>query len=257
MVDYTAFPEQRQSKITQLLSEQGRVVCAELSRALNVSEHTIRRDLKELARVGICKRVYGGAVNMLPLAGNFVQRLAEDDTVKANIARAAVAVLKPDTCVFIDAGTTNLAVARFIPDTMKLTVVCNSPLIAVELMRHPEVEVIFIGGRINRDTGGAVSIDTLRQLESMYFDQCLLGGCAFDVHQGLTVFGYEEAEFKKTLLKRSSEIIVALTANKLSALARYRVCDSDDITTLFTDQSISDASLSLLHQKQLNVVVAR
>ncbi|TCW00122.1 DeoR family transcriptional regulator [Biostraticola tofi] len=257
MVDYAAFPPQRQCKIKQLLSEQGRVVCAELSRALNVSEHTIRRDLKELARAGACKRVYGGAVNMLAPAGNFNERLTEDDSVKADIARAAVGVLKPDTCVFIDAGTTNLAVARLIPDTMKLTVVCNSPLIAAELLRHPELEVILIGGKINRETGGAVSIDTLRQLETMYFDQCLLGGCAFDVHHGLTVFGYEEAEFKKTLLRRSNEIFVALTANKLSALARYRVCDSDDITTLFTDKGLSDASLNLLQQHKLNVIVAR
>ncbi|WP_413738237.1 DeoR/GlpR family DNA-binding transcription regulator [Sodalis sp. RH21] len=256
MVDYTDFPEQRQSQIKQRLSERGKVVCAQLSRELKVSEHTIRRDLKELAQSGICKRVYGGAVSLLPIAGSFTDRENVDTALKDRLALAAIPLLKPDGCVFFDAGTTNLAVARNIPREMRLTAVCNSPLIAVELMRHPRVEVVLLGGKIQKETGGAVGIDTLRQLETMYFDQCLLGGCAFDINEGLTVFDYDDAEFKKHLVKRSNEIIVALSVNKLSALARYRVAQCGDITTLVTDHAVSAAYLRQLKEKPLNVIVA-
>lgn len=62
MLDYAAFPQQRQALICQILQENGRVVCAELAARLQVSEHTIRRDLHELSREGFCKKVYGGAV---------------------------------------------------------------------------------------------------------------------------------------------------------------------------------------------------
>lgn len=72
MLDYAAFPQQRQALICQILQENGRVVCAELAARLQVSEHTIRRDLHELSREGFCKKVYGGAVLSLPEAGTTV-----------------------------------------------------------------------------------------------------------------------------------------------------------------------------------------
>lgn len=56
MLDYAAFPEQRQALIQQILQENGRVVCSDLASRLNVSEHTIRRDLHELSKEGICKK---------------------------------------------------------------------------------------------------------------------------------------------------------------------------------------------------------
>ena len=56
MLDYAAFPQQRQALICQILQENGRVVCAELAARLQVSEHTIRRDLHELSREGFCKK---------------------------------------------------------------------------------------------------------------------------------------------------------------------------------------------------------
>lgn len=74
MLDYAAFPKQRQALICQILQENGRVVCAELASRLNVSEHTIRRDLHELSREGYCKKVYGGAVMTLPEAGDYSER---------------------------------------------------------------------------------------------------------------------------------------------------------------------------------------
>ncbi|GKV93145.1 DeoR/GlpR transcriptional regulator [Pectobacterium aroidearum] len=257
MFDYTDFPEQRQAKIRQILSEEGKVVCTLLSRELNVSEHTIRRDLKELAQSGACKRVYGGAVIMPPEAIDFASRASIDAVQKDRIAQAVIPLIKPNSCVFFDTGTTNLAVAKQLPPGLKFTAVCNSPIIATELMQHQDVEVIFLGGRIQKEVGGAIGIDTLRQLEKMYFDQCLLGGCAFDANEGLTVFEYDDAEFKKCLVTRSSEVIVALTANKISALARYRVAGCEDITALVTDDEIAPACQDALSEKNLDLIIAR
>lgn len=56
MLDYAAFPEQRRALIYQILQENGRVICSELASRLGVSEHTIRRDLHELSKDGVCKR---------------------------------------------------------------------------------------------------------------------------------------------------------------------------------------------------------
>ena len=58
MLDYAAFPKQRQDLIRKILRDQGRVVCIELAQQMGVSEHTVRRDLHELSKEGVCKKVY-------------------------------------------------------------------------------------------------------------------------------------------------------------------------------------------------------
>lgn len=89
MLDYAAFPKQRQALICQILQENGRVVCAELASRLNVSEHTIRRDLHELSREGYCKKVYGGAVMTLPEAGTIASAKRKIRRQKAGSRRSA------------------------------------------------------------------------------------------------------------------------------------------------------------------------
>lgn len=87
MIDYDAFPEQRQSYIQQLLNENGRVVSADLIKLLGVSEHTIRRDLQKLARDRICKRVYGGAVSHLKQSASFETRMTQSVAEKSSVAK--------------------------------------------------------------------------------------------------------------------------------------------------------------------------
>ena len=88
MSDHASFARNRQDLIRQMLKTEGRVFCTQLSQALDVSEHTIRRDLQDLAREGVCRRVHGGAVSVLPAAPDFQARLDEGRAVKE--AHAAV-----------------------------------------------------------------------------------------------------------------------------------------------------------------------
>ena len=119
MLDYAAFPQQRQALICQILQENGRVVCAELAARLQVSEHTIRRDLHELSREGFCKKVYGGAVLSLPEAGDYSQRKDKNRAIKLRIAQQCARLVKPGGTIFIDTGTTNLAMAEALPTELR------------------------------------------------------------------------------------------------------------------------------------------
>ena len=101
------------------------MVCTELASQMNVSEHTIRRDLHELSKEGICKKVYGGAVLQLPDAGSFFSREQKISAEKNTIAQKAAALVMPGGCIFIDAGTTNLALAKALPADLRVTVVTN------------------------------------------------------------------------------------------------------------------------------------
>ncbi len=239
VLDYAAFPEQRQSLIRELLLKDGRVVCVKLSQDLQVSEHTIRRDLRELEHEGVCKRVYGGAVRLSPASGSLSARIEEGGTGKSLLGKAAALLVREGGCVFIDAGSTNLAVAKAIPPELSFTLVTNAPAIAAEAIRLPCCEVIMLGGRIQARTGAVLGITPLRQVEDMRFDQCFLGACALDAAAGLTVFDFEDAEFKRALAHRSGEVIVVMTSDKIPGVARHTVMPCEDISILVVERGVA------------------
>jgi len=239
LLDYAAFPKQRQALICQILQENGRVVCAELASRLNVSEHTIRRDLHELSREGYCKKVYGGAVMTLPEAGDYSARKEKNTATKSRIAQKCAKLVKPGGCIFIDTGTTNLAMAEALPAELALTVVTNSPEIAAVLLKKPLYDVVMLGGQIQRATGGCVGASAVAQIQGMLFDQGFIGGCAMAPESGLTGFDYSDCEFKKAVIKQCSEIIVGLTSDKIPAVARFVVVESSAIDVLVVEENIS------------------
>jgi len=239
LLDYAAFPKQRQALICQILQENGRVVCAELASRLNVSEHTIRRDLHELSREGYCKKVYGGAVMTLPEAGDYSARKEKNTATKSRIAQKCAKLVKPGGCIFIDTGTTNLAMAEALPAELALTVVTNSPEIAAVLLKKPLYDVVMLGGQIQRATGGCVGASAVAQIQGMLFDQGFIGGCAMAPESGLTGFDYPDCEFKKAVIKQCSEIIVGLTSDKIPAVARFVVVESSAIDVLVVEENIS------------------
>lgn len=229
------------------------MVCAKLSQALQVSEHTIRRDLQELAREGVCKRVHGGAVSISPASGSFAKRVEEGGASKALLGKAGAQLIRDGGCIFIDAGTTNLAVAKAISPELSLTVVTNAPTIAAEVMNLPRCEVIMLGGRIQARTGAALGITPLRQVEDMRFDQCFLGACALDAAEGLSDFDYEDAEFKRAVVRLSNEVIVVLTSDKLPSFARYKVIPCEEISILVVEPGLACDKVAALVEKGVEV----
>ncbi|WP_127019915.1 DeoR/GlpR family DNA-binding transcription regulator [Rheinheimera mangrovi] len=240
MLDYASFPDQRQALIKDLLRQHGRVLCVQLAAKLDVSEHTIRRDLQELANQGLCKKVYGGAVSMLTAVGDLSERIQNSGADKTRLGHAAAQLLRDGSCVFIDSGSTNMAIAKAVSMEQRLTFVTHVPAIAVELINRPLCDVILLGGKLNRRLGASVGPGTIRQLETMYFDQCLLGVCALDALEGVTALDVEDAEFKRAIVRQSSEVLIALTSDKVGAVARHKVMPCEGISTLLLDGEADD-----------------
>lgn len=236
MIDYDAFPEQRQSFIRQLLTEKGRVVSADLIKLLGVSEHTIRRDLQKLARDGVCKRVYGGAVSHLKQSATFETRVNQSVDEKSSVAIKCATLIKDNSCIFIDTGSTYLAMASYIPQNLTLTIVTNSPQIASVLSSRTNGELILLGGKVNPLTGGTMGADTVNQIRNMVFDQTFIGVCGLDPHAGLSAVYYDDACFKKEVITQSNEVIAAVIADKMQQVARYKVAACEDIDIIIASR---------------------
>lgn len=244
MQENTAFARNRQAIILETLKIEGRVYCAQLAKELQVSEHTIRRDLEELDREGVCRRVHGGAIRVPSAAPDFDSRLAEDVNVKDALGRSCAQLLRPGALVFIDAGTTNLAVARSLPMGLDITVVTNTPAIALAVMANVTANVILIGGRMDKNVAGALGITALNQVKAMNFDQCVLGACALDVESGASVRDYADAEFKQSLVAQSGQVLLTITSDKLSTVAQYRIADCQQITHLVVESNVPEKIIS-------------
>ena len=106
---------ERQDLIRARLDLSGRVIAAELAQELGVSEDTIRRDLREMAASGLCRRVYGGALRMTHASTTMNERMAIAGERKAALARTAAGLIPAGATVFLDAGSTNVALARALP----------------------------------------------------------------------------------------------------------------------------------------------
>jgi len=128
---------QRKQLILEHLRRHGQVVAKELSTQWELSEDTIRRDLRALAAEGALQRVHGGALPASPAIGNFAARQALQPQGKEAIAATAAAMVMPGQTIFLDGGTTCQQLARQLPATLAATVITHSPTIAIEFIAHP------------------------------------------------------------------------------------------------------------------------
>ncbi len=103
--------DQRHQIIRDELRAKGTVLATTLAARFGVSEDTVRRDLRELAKAGACRRVYGGAVASAPYAGSLSVRHTQATEEKSRLALATVRLLRSGQTLFIDSGTTNIAIS--------------------------------------------------------------------------------------------------------------------------------------------------
>ena len=221
--DTDCLPEERQRIILERLAAEGRVLALDLAQQFGTSEDTIRRDLRELAAAGLCQRVYGGALPLSPASSSLTERVMLGNSQEQMLGETLASLLPEGVVVFVDAGSTNLAAMRALPQNHVFTLITNSPQIAAEVTGRESVELIVIGGRVDPQTGATFGVRTLRDIADLRPDVYLLGTCALDVVAGIAVFGFDEAEFKRTLLAQSRRVIAAASNDKLGMSAPFAV----------------------------------
>ena len=236
---------ERQDLIRTRLDLSGRVIAAELAQELGVSEDTIRRDLREMAASGLCRRVYGGALRIVHSATSMNERMAIGGERKAALARAAAGLIPAGATVFLDAGSTNLALARALPAGSDLTVATNAPAIAAALLER-DIATIQLGGLIDPGIGGAIGAKAMRDAEAFRPDVLVLGVCGIDPEAGVTAYTFEDAEFKRFLASRSKTVLVAITNDKLSTAAPYSVVPLSRVARAVIEADARDTEVAAL-----------
>jgi DeoR/GlpR family transcriptional regulator of sugar metabolism len=245
----------RKQQILSVLKRQGQVIAKEISQEMGVSEDTIRRDLREMAQLGLLQRVHGGALPASPALADFAERERIAPDGKVAIGRAAAHMIQPRQVVMLDGGTTARQVARHIALDVQVTIVTHSPTIALELLNHPLVEVILIGGRLFKHSVVAVGAVAIEAIGEVHADTYFMGVTGVHPKTGLTTGDYEEAAVKRALSHAAAETIVLASSEKLNTASPYVVVPLSAISGIITERA-APASLTKPYEK-LGISVTR
>lgn len=243
--------EERLKQIQQFLYTNGASSIQALVEHTASSPATIRRDLSRLEETGLIERTHGGArlaeVNGLEVA--FSLREYQQLEHKRAIAQAAYQLLRPQTTVLMDAGTTVLQLARAIRlNPLPLTVVTNGLALAQELLGLREVKVIFLGGQLRDDNLSSVGPYAEAMLEEFWCDQLFLGTTAVSPDGFMQTLDATEAATNKKMLTRAQERILLADSSKFSHAGPFKVAPLQKLTRVISDAGLSSVWVRRLGQ---------
>lgn len=233
-------PEERRTKILEILTVEGKVTVQDLSQRLSISVDTIRRDLKELEIKNQLMRVHGGAMPRLTTHVPYQIRQTQNIIEKKAMAVHAAKLIQPNQVVFIDGGSTNLEVAKRFPSSFELTVVTNCPFVLIALGRYRNIKTIMIGGQLNTASMTVVGSKASQALQQIYADIFFLGVCNLHPDYGITAHEHDEAQVKKVMIQNSAQTVAVTSSDKLGKVAPFVINTLDSLTHLITDSSINN-----------------
>jgi DeoR family fructose operon transcriptional repressor len=216
----------RATAIRQHLFARGHCSIADIAQAVGASEPTVRRDLLALEAVGQIVRTHGGAQiaesSGVEIAFEVRERI--NLPLKRAIGEAAYRLLRPDTSVFLDAGTTVLQLARRLRlNPLPLRVFTNCLPVAQVLMGAPQVTVTLLGGTMRRENASMVGMLAEAALERLWFDQLFLGAGAIAEDGSISGMDEQEARLNTLMLSRVRAPVVLTDADKFSHRLTYGV----------------------------------
>ena len=254
------YAEERHQAIAELVAGRGRVSVTELASHFDVTSETVRRDLSQLERLQLLRRVHGGAVStrsVTMLEPRLDDRDHENEPQKERIARAAIGLLPSGGgTLLIDAGTTTARLASMLPAGDQWTVITHATPIAAMLAPLPHVELHLLPGRVRPATQAAVGQDTVEAIGRYRADLVFLGTNGVTSRHGFSTPDAEEAATKRALAHSGEQVVVVSDATKIGQERLVRFADLGEVDVLVTDDRISEADEQSFTQAGLDVIRA-
>ena len=254
------YAEERQQAMASLVGEHGRLSVAAIADRFGVTTETVRRDLSTLERIGLVRRVHGGAVPASSLAvieSGLGERDQANTAEKELIAKAALDELPPPGgTVLIDAGSTTARFASLLPRDHRLVVLTHAVPIAARLAGLPHIDLYLLPGRVRTTTQAAVGSDTVRALGRLRVDVAFLGTNGISVRHGFSTPDEAEAATKRAMVRAAQRSVVLADSSKLGREHLVRFAALEDVDALVTDAEADPAAVAELEQAGIEVVVA-
>ncbi|WP_120463795.1 DeoR/GlpR family DNA-binding transcription regulator [Paenibacillus aceti] len=233
-------PIARKAKIKELIIEKKNVTVAELTAMFNVTEESIRRDLKQLEDEGILIRIYGGAYISDGVQNDVNVNLREHIHVegKKRIASKCVEFIKNGDSIFLDASTTSLYIANMIGNK-RITVVTNSMKIVNTLVDSPSVHLVIIGGVVSNSSMSALGRNAEQNMNSYYFDLAFISCRTISMQHGITDSNEQQAEVRRLAVERANTVYLVADHTKFDRTSFASICGFEHIHSIIVDKPLS------------------
>ncbi|MGB7803302.1 L-fucose operon activator [Buttiauxella sp.] len=229
---------ERHQELVQLVEQYNNLTTQQLAQLLDVSQETVRRDLRVLQKQGKVVRQHGRAKRINRGADEssdpFTARLKSHLNSKADIAHRALAWIVPGMVVALDASSTCWYLARLLPD-IPLTVFTNSERICHELGKREQIQLISTGGVLQRKDACYIKAPLAAHLKSLEIDLFVFSCEGVDSNGTLWDTRSWNAEYKTLLLKRSAQSILLIDKSKFDRVSDVRIGERVDITEIITE----------------------
>ena len=239
---------QRRTDIETLINREGAVSFAHLKQEFpNVSEMTLRSDLKALDEERRIVRVYGGARSIGAVAGTddaFDVRAARNTEEKRLIVRKALKLLRPGMSVYLDSGSTAILLAGQLPDDSYM-IFTSGINCALELAKLKNARTHLIGGEINRNSLSVNGIRSINEIGSLNFNIAFLGTPGFSAGVGFNCPVEAETELKRAVIRKTERVVVMMDSQKVGRVNTFTFAMPEEVDTVITDGKLDRATREL------------
>ena len=233
---------ERQDQIIKYLADVKFAKIEQLAKEFDVSNETIRRDLFDLEREGVIKRIRGGAVfnTLLAHEMEFSKKLGNHQEEKQAIARTAVEYIDDNDAIAMSNGTTNIALARQLARMRQnLTIITNSHEVAAAANEGSSHKVILTGGQMRKHNGSMIGSLCLDCIGQFRVDKAIVNIDGVSIENGVMEYNTEEAAVIRHMLSISQTKMVLAEYRKFNEMAMNVICPAAQIDVIVTDWNVS------------------
>jgi DeoR/GlpR family transcriptional regulator of sugar metabolism len=252
-----AFVEERRARILEHIKSRNRANVMELAKILEVTDATIRRDLRLLENQGLLNRTHGGAIKRdnpaLWQTTSMEERMVARKAEKDRIAEFTAHIINDNTSLMIDGGSTTMAVAEKLTGKKNLLVLTNCLSVGLLFLKGTGNKVLFTGGELMWGTYSVVGPEAELALRRIRTDKAIIGVSALQTEDGLFSANPQEGEIKRLMILNARETIVVADSSKFDVQALYMFSDFERITKIVTDKDIGRDAVNALQKKGVEV----
>lgn len=248
---------ERHQIILNILEEEDTVSVSSLSKKLKVSTVTVRKDLRLLESKGLLFRFHGGATRENPYINEIAISEKEHFHAeeKLKIGKAAAQLINVDNAIIIASGTTVLAFARQIKPNHSLITITSSLNVALELNKHPDLEVIQLGGILRKSSYSVTGPFGENMLRQFSCSKLFIGVDGLSLDFGITTASLQEAHLNQKMIESAQKTIILTDSSKFGKRGFGKICDLEDIDTIITDSGAPEYYIKALEEIGVEVII--
>lgn len=249
----------RRLHITKQIEQLEQVDVALLSKQFEVSEVTIRKDLKYLEKKNILIRTRGGAMkqNITNADLSILERRKKNIHYKKAIGKMAAELIQNGETILLDSGTTIMELTRHISKRIEITIITNAVDIAYQLIEFPNIKVIVPGGFLRKNSISLVGEQAAETLRNYHCDKYFLSIDGIDAQRGLLTNNLEEAHLSRIAINNSKEVILLADSSKFQNNGIMTVAGLDKVNILITDENLTPDNEKIIVNANIRLLIAK